>query len=103
VDHESTSQELTGCHGAAARAVLAWRYEDIYAFYNADPHDLHDGLREMLDGSYYAATDNQGTLTRRPTTRARSWASSVLARPHRSLAAISMVSTPQTLWTSAWA
>jgi [ribosomal protein S18]-alanine N-acetyltransferase len=46
----------------AARAVLAWRYEDIYAVYNADPHDLHEGLREMLDGSYYAATDEQGTL-----------------------------------------
>ena len=46
----------------AARAVLAWRYEGIYAFYNADPHDLHDGLQEMLDGSYYAATDEQGAL-----------------------------------------
>jgi RimJ/RimL family protein N-acetyltransferase len=46
----------------AARAVLAWRYEGIYAFYNADPHDLHDGLHEMLDGSYYAATDGQGAL-----------------------------------------
>jgi ribosomal-protein-alanine N-acetyltransferase len=46
----------------AARAVLAWRYAGIYAFYNADTHDLHDGLREMLDGSYYAATGDQGTL-----------------------------------------
>ena len=46
----------------AARAVLAWRYEGLYAFYDADPQDLHDGLREMLDGSYYAATDEQGAL-----------------------------------------
>lgn len=46
----------------AARAVLAWRYEGIYAFYNADPHDLHNGLQAMLDGSYYAATDEQGAL-----------------------------------------
>jgi [ribosomal protein S18]-alanine N-acetyltransferase len=46
----------------AARAVLAWRYEGIYAFYNADPQDPHDGLREMLNGSYYAATGEQGAL-----------------------------------------
>jgi [ribosomal protein S18]-alanine N-acetyltransferase len=46
----------------AARAVLAWRYEAIYAFYNADLHDLHDGLQEMLAGSYYAAMDEQGAL-----------------------------------------
>jgi ribosomal-protein-alanine N-acetyltransferase len=46
----------------AARAVLAWRYEDIYAFYNANAQDPHDGLHEMLDGSYYAATDEQGAL-----------------------------------------
>jgi [ribosomal protein S18]-alanine N-acetyltransferase len=46
----------------AAGTVLAWRYEGIYAFYDADPHDLHDGLQEMLDGSYYAATDEQGAL-----------------------------------------
>ena len=46
----------------AARAVLAWRYEGLYAFYNADLHDLHDGLQEMLAGSYYAATDEQGAL-----------------------------------------
>jgi [ribosomal protein S18]-alanine N-acetyltransferase len=46
----------------AARAVLAWRYEGIYAFYNADSQDPHDGLREMLEGSYYAATDEQGAL-----------------------------------------
>jgi RimJ/RimL family protein N-acetyltransferase len=46
----------------AAGAVLAWRHEGIYAFYNADPHDLHDGLQEMLDGSYYAATDEQAAL-----------------------------------------
>jgi ribosomal-protein-alanine N-acetyltransferase len=45
-----------------ARAILAWRDEGIYAFYNADPRDLHDGLREMLDGSYYVATDEQGAL-----------------------------------------
>jgi RimJ/RimL family protein N-acetyltransferase len=46
----------------AARVVLAWRYEGLYAFYNTDPQDLHDGLQEMLDGSYYAATDEPGTL-----------------------------------------
>ena len=46
----------------AARAVLAWRYEGIYAFYNADPYDLHDGLQEMLNGSSFAATDEQGAL-----------------------------------------
>ena len=46
----------------AARAVLAWRYEGLYAFYNTDPQDLHDGLQEMLAGSYYAATDGHGAL-----------------------------------------
>jgi ribosomal-protein-alanine N-acetyltransferase len=46
----------------AARAVLAWHYEGLYAFYNADPQELHDGLGEMLAGSYYAATDEQGAL-----------------------------------------
>ena len=46
----------------AARAILAWRYEDIYTFYNAHLQDLHDGLQEMLNGSYYAATDEQSAL-----------------------------------------
>ena len=46
----------------AARAVAAWQYEGIYAFYNFDPRDQQHAIREMLDGSYYAATDEQGEL-----------------------------------------
>jgi RimJ/RimL family protein N-acetyltransferase len=45
-----------------ARAVLSWRYEGEYSFYNSDPADPQEDVREMLDGSFFSATDEQGNL-----------------------------------------
>ena len=47
---------------ADARAVLSWRYEGEYSFYNSDPADPQEDVREMLDGSFLSATDEQGNL-----------------------------------------
>ena len=49
---------------AAARAVLAWRYEEPYSFYNPDPAELARDLQNLTAPSnhYYALTDEGGAL-----------------------------------------
>jgi [ribosomal protein S18]-alanine N-acetyltransferase len=45
-----------------ARAVLAWRYDGPYAFYDIAVEDGDAAVREMLDGSQWAVDDEQGSL-----------------------------------------
>lgn len=47
-----------------ARAILAWRYEPPYSFYNADPADVEGALRVPLApaNAYHAAGDGRGEL-----------------------------------------
>jgi hypothetical protein len=43
-----------------ARAMVEWRYEGPYAFYDAHPDDL-TGLLDP-ENAYYAVTDSEGEL-----------------------------------------
>jgi RimJ/RimL family protein N-acetyltransferase len=47
-----------------ARAILGWRYEGIYAAYNANPTRLDEGIATLLDplNHYLAARRADGTL-----------------------------------------
>ncbi len=47
-----------------ARALLAWRYESPYDFYNAYPESIDEDLRELLDPelAYHAILDTTGGL-----------------------------------------
>ncbi|MDQ2743205.1 MAG: GNAT family N-acetyltransferase [Chloroflexota bacterium] len=45
-----------------ARAILNWRYETPYDFYNAGSVNPDEALKEMLDGSHYAVFDVRGSL-----------------------------------------
>lgn len=47
-----------------ARAILTWRYEPPYSFYNADPTDVEGALQVLLDpaNAYHAAGDERGEL-----------------------------------------
>lgn len=49
---------------ADARAILGWRYEGIYAAYNANPARLEAGIATLLDplNQYLAARRADGTL-----------------------------------------
>lgn len=49
---------------ADARTILGWRYEGIYAAYNANPARLDDGIATLLDpaNSYLVARKPDGTL-----------------------------------------
>jgi RimJ/RimL family protein N-acetyltransferase len=45
-----------------ARAIIGWRYDEPYSFYNIDPVVLDITVREMLDGSHRAVVDEKGVL-----------------------------------------
>lgn len=47
-----------------ARAILNWRYDLPYDFYNADPDEVEEGVRGFLEpqNAYYSITDPQGDL-----------------------------------------
>jgi len=45
-----------------ARAVIAWRYDEQYSFYNIDPVVLDMTVKEMLDGAHRAVVDERGEL-----------------------------------------
>src|SRR4051794_3398290 len=49
---------------ADARAILAWRYEEPYAIYNADPAALDQGFAMLLDpaNAYFAALTPDGQV-----------------------------------------
>ena len=49
---------------ADARAILGWRYEGIYAAYNANPARLDEGIATLLNplNHYLAARRADGTL-----------------------------------------
>ena len=51
---------------AEALAILAWRYEGVYAVYNrgSDESDKEEGMAELLDqrSPYYVVRDEQGEL-----------------------------------------
>jgi RimJ/RimL family protein N-acetyltransferase len=49
---------------ANARAVLAWRYAGVYAFYNPQDEQFDEDLRTLLepDKYYFSARDEDGTL-----------------------------------------
>lgn len=49
---------------ANARAVLAWRYAGVYAFYNPRDEQFDEDLRTLVepDKYYFAAHDEDGTL-----------------------------------------
>lgn len=47
-----------------ARAILEWRYEEQYAFYNADAQDLEKDVAVLLNplNAFYYICDEQGEL-----------------------------------------
>ncbi len=49
---------------ASARAVLTWRYDEPYSFYNPDPAGSEKDLKVLADPNnlYYVATDEDGDL-----------------------------------------
>jgi ribosomal-protein-alanine N-acetyltransferase len=49
---------------ANARAVLTWRYDAPYSFYNPNPAELGKDLQVLTDpnNQYYAITDVEGAL-----------------------------------------
>ena len=49
---------------ADARAILAWRYEEPYAIYNADPATLDQGFATLRDptNAYFAALTPDGQV-----------------------------------------
>ncbi len=44
-----------------AKIIANWKYDEPYAIYKMDEND--SSLRELLDGSYYSATDEEDNLT----------------------------------------
>lgn len=55
---------LTEMDEKNARAVLGWRYDEPYSFYNPKTADLEKDLQTLtgLDNFYYAMTDETGGL-----------------------------------------
>jgi RimJ/RimL family protein N-acetyltransferase len=45
-----------------ARAVSDWKYDGVYAFYNASSSTDDSDLYGMLDGSHYSVLDGGGAL-----------------------------------------
>jgi RimJ/RimL family protein N-acetyltransferase len=48
----------------SARAILAWRYDEPYAFYNPNPAELGKDVRTLTDPAnlYYASSDEDSAL-----------------------------------------
>lgn len=49
---------------ADARAILAWRYDEPYAIYNADPATIEESIAALLDpaNAYFAALGLDGAV-----------------------------------------
>lgn len=45
---------------ADACEIVAWKYDEPYSFYNIQDRD--EGLKELLNGSYYSVFDNNNQL-----------------------------------------
>jgi [ribosomal protein S18]-alanine N-acetyltransferase len=49
---------------ANARIILTWRYDEPYEFYNPNPTEIEENVRQFLDSknAYYTITNSRGDL-----------------------------------------